>query len=156
MRTQRSADLVSGSLLALLGIAVLAASTQITGGMGMEDRLPPRTLPYLVGGAVLLGGLALAWEAWRYRGPEMAVGWPTRSGMLRNVVTMAALVAYVALLDVVGTLIATTLFVAGLIWYLRRGGLVSALVIGILSGLTLHFVFIRYLELSLPLGPLFE
>ncbi len=156
MRTQRSADLVSGSALALLGAVVLAASTQITGGMGMEDRLPPRTLPYLVGGAVLLGGLALAWEAWRYRGPEMSVNWPTRSGMLRNVVTMTALVAYVALLEVVGTFIATTLFVAGLIWFLRRGGLVSAIIIGILSGATLHFVFIRYLELSLPLGPLFE
>jgi len=155
MRTQRSVDLVSGVGLALLGLVVLAAATRITGGMGMEDRLPPRTLPYLVGGAVLLGGLGLFWEAWRYRGPVMPVGWPSRSGLLRNLVTMAALAAYVASLETLGTLLATTLFVTGLIWYLRRSGFLSALAIGLASGLTLHFLFIRYLELSLPLGVLF-
>jgi putative tricarboxylic transport membrane protein len=156
MRTQRSADLVSGSALALLGAVVLVAASQITGGMGMEDRLPPRTLPVLVGGAVLFGGLGLLWEAWRYKGPIMPVSWPSRSGMLRNIVTMVALAAYVGLLESLGTLLDTTLFVGGLIWYLRRSGPLSALAIGVVSGLTLHFLFIRYLELSLPLGALFE
>jgi len=156
MRTQRSVDLVSGSSLTVLGIVVLAAASQITGGMGMEDRLPPRTLPVLVGVAVLLGGLGLIWEAWRYRGPVMPVSWPSRSGMVRNIVTMLALVAYVGLLELLGTLLGTTLFIGGLIWYLRRGGLLSAILIGIACGLTLHYVFIRYLELALPLGALFE
>ncbi len=156
MRTLRSADMVSGGALVLLGAVVLAAATQITGGMGMEDRLPPRTLPYLVGGFVLLGGVGLLWQAWRYQGPAMTVGWPSASGMRRNIVTMLALAAYVGLLDPLGTLPATTLFVGGLIWYLRRGRPVSALVIGIACGLILHFVFIRYLELSLPVGPLFQ
>lgn len=154
MRTLRSADLVSGGALTLLGGAVLVGATQITGGM--EERLPPRTLPYIIGAAVLFGGLALMWEAWRYKGPVMPVSWPGWSGMLRNIVTMVALTAYVALLDVLGTLLATTLFVGGLVWYLRRSGPLSALFIGVASGLTLHFLFIRYLELSLPLGALFE
>jgi len=156
MRTQRSVDLVSGVGLTLLGLVVLAAATRITGGMGMEDRLPPRTLPNLVGAAVLLGGLGLVWQAWRYRGPVMPVSWPGRSGMLRNLVTMAALAAYVASLELLGTMVATILFVTGLIWYLRRSGFISALLIGIVCGLMLHFVFIRYLELSLPVGFLFE
>ncbi len=155
MKTQRSVDLVSGSVLTLMGLVVLAAATQITGGMGMEDRLPPRTLPYLVGGATFLGGLLLIWEAWQYRGPAMPVGWPSRSGMTRNIVTMAALVAYVALLDVLGTPLATTLFIFGLIWYLRRSGPFSALIIGVVCGLTIHFLFMQMLELSLPLGVLF-
>jgi tripartite tricarboxylate transporter TctB family protein len=154
MRTLRSADLVSGSVLTLLGGAVLVGASQITGGM--EERLPPRTLPYVIGTAVLLGGLGLIWEAWRYRGPEMPVGWPGRSGMLRNIVTLVALVAYVGLLDSLGTLLATILFVGGLVWYLRRSGPFSALLIGVACGLTLHYLFIRYLELSLPLGVLFE
>jgi hypothetical protein len=154
MRTLRSADLVSGGALTLLGFVVLAAASQITGGM--EDRLPPRTIPYVVGAAVLLGGLALMWEAWRYRGPAMPVSWPGWSGMLRNIVTMVALFAYVGLLEWLGTLLATTLFISGLIWYLRRSGPLSAFGIGLASGLTLHYLFIRYLELSLPLGVLFE
>jgi hypothetical protein len=156
MRTQRSVDLVSGSTLALLGAVVLVAASQITGGMGMEDRLPPRTLPVLVGGAVLFGGLGLMWEAWRYKGPVMPIGWPSWSGMSRNIVTMVALTAYVGLLEVLGALPATTLFIFGLIWYLRRGRPFSALLIGLACGLMLHFLFIRYLELSLPLGFLFE
>ncbi|HYL80122.1 MAG TPA: tripartite tricarboxylate transporter TctB family protein [Candidatus Acidoferrum sp.] len=156
MRTQRSVDLASGSVLVLLGAVVLVAAGQITGGMGMEDRLPPRTLPLLTGGGVLLGGLGLVYEAWRYRGPVMPVGWPSCSGMLRNIVTMVALAAYVGLLEVIGTLPATTLFIFGLIWYLRKGRPLSALFIGLACGLMLHFVFIRYLELSLPVGFLFE
>ncbi len=155
MKTQRSVDLVSGSALTLMGLVVLAAATQITGGMGMEDRLPPRTLPYLVGGATFVGGLLLFWEAWQYRGPAMPVSWPSRSGMIRNLVTMAALVAYVALLDVLGTPLATTLFVFGLIWYLRRSRPLSALIIGVVCGLTIHLLFMQFLELSLPLGILF-
>ncbi len=155
MKTQRSVDLVSGSMLTLMGLVVLAAATQITGGMGMEDRLPPRTLPYLVGGATFVGGLLLIWEARQYRGPAMPVNWPAWSGMIRNLVTMAALVAYVALLDVLGTPLATTLFVFGLIWYLRRSRPLSALIIGVVCGLTIHFLFMQFLELSLPLGILF-
>ncbi len=155
MKTQRATDLVSGSALTLLGLVILAAATQITGGMGMEDRLPPRTLPYLVGAAVLIGGLLLIWGAWQYRGPAMPMSWPSRSGMLRNLVTMGALIAYVALLDLLGTPLATTLFVFGLIWYLRRGRPLSALCIGIACGLIIHFLFMQFLELSLPLGVLF-
>jgi hypothetical protein len=155
VRTQRSADLVSGCGLAGLGFVVLGAATQIQGGLGMEDRLPPRTLPYLVGGAVLVGGLALAWQAWRYRGPASAIAWPAWRGMRRNLVTFLALALYVGLLEWLGTLLATTLFITGLIRYLRGSGAVSAILIGVASGCVLHFVFIRYLELALPLGVLF-
>ena len=155
MRTQRSVDLVSGSALALLGLVVLAASMQIKGGMGMEDRLPPRTLPYLTGFSVLVGGLAVAFQAYRYHGPVMEVSWPDRSGMWRNIITMVMLAAYVGLLEVLGTPLATVLFVFGLIWYLRGGQPVSSLLIGLACGVTIHFLFIQALELSLPLGILF-
>jgi hypothetical protein len=48
VKTQESADIASGCFLILLGIIVLVAASQIRGGM--EERLPPRTLPYMVGG----------------------------------------------------------------------------------------------------------
>jgi len=147
MRTQRSVDLVSGSALALLGLVVLAASMQIKGGMG--------TLPYLTGFSVLVGGLAVAFQAYRYHGPVMEVSWPDRSGMWRNIITMVMLAAYVGLLEVLGTPLATVLFVFGLIWYLRGGQPVSSLLIGLACGVTIHFLFIQALELSLPLGILF-
>ena len=154
MRTQRSADIVSGGALTLLGFVVLVAASQITGGM--EERLPPRTLPNIVGAALLVGGLALIWEAWRYRGPETPVGWPRWSGMLRNLVTLGALAAFVALLELLGTPLATALFVFGLVWYLRKRGGLSALLIGLICGAAIHLLFIQFLELSLPLGTLFR
>jgi hypothetical protein len=47
------------------------------------------------------------------------------------------------------------LYVAFSIWYLKRSAVLTALLTGILTGALSYFVFIRLLELSLPLGTLF-
>ena len=66
MKTQRTADIQSGIFLAVLGLVILGAATQITGGL--EERLPPRTLPYTMGFFVFFGGLLLAVKSWRFKG----------------------------------------------------------------------------------------
>jgi putative tricarboxylic transport membrane protein len=152
VRTQRSADLASGCFLALLGLVVIAAASQITGGM--EERLPPRTLPYTTGVAVLVTGAALAVRSWRSREPDAPIKWPDREGSIRVLVSLGALAVYVAVLNPLGMPIATVLFIAFLVWYLGRTGLVYAALVGLASGATVFFLFIRLLELSLPAGPL--
>jgi len=153
VKTQKSADIASGCFLILLGIIVLIAASQIRGGM--EERLPPRTLPYIVGGTILACGALLALKARRSTGTETPIKWPGRKEMIRIAVSLLAIVVFIAVMTPLGFPLSSGLYVAFSIWYLKRSGALTALVSGILTGAVSYFVFIRLLELSLPLGTLF-
>ncbi len=152
MRTQKSADVASGCFIAFLGIVVIFAATKITGGM--EERLPPRTLPYILGFTILLAGILLAIRAWRFKGENPAIKWPDRTGMVRVITLLFSLAVYIALIDPLGMPIATFLYVAFSVWYLwiGRRRIIYALITGVLSGAVVYYVFIQFLELSFPLG----
>jgi len=154
MRTQKSADVASGCFIAFLGIVVIFAATKITGGM--EERLPPRTLPYILGFTILVAGVLLAIRAWRYTGENPPIKWPDRTGMIRVLALLVSLAAYIALIDPLGMPIATVLYVGFSVWYLWLGRhrIIYALITGIVSGAVVYYVFIQFLELSFPLGPL--
>jgi putative tricarboxylic transport membrane protein len=144
--------MASGWFLALLGMVVIAAASQITGGM--EERLPPRTLPYAIGVSILVTGAALAVRSWRSHGPDAPIKWPDREGTIRVLVSLATLAIYVALLNPLGMPVATALFIGFLVWYLGRTGVVYAAALGLVSGVAVLLLFIKLLELSLPAGPL--
>ena len=153
MKTQRSADIASGCFLILLGIVVLIAASQIKGGM--EERLPPRTLPYTVGGTILACGALLALKARRPAGRDIPIKWPDREAMIRIAVSLLAIVVFIAVMTPLGFPLSSALYVAFSIWYLKRSGALTALISGILTGTLSYFVFIRLLGISLPLGTLF-
>jgi hypothetical protein len=154
MRTQKSADISSGFFIAFLGLVVLLAAIQITGGM--EERLPPRTLPYVLGFTILFAGIFLAIKSWRFQGENPVIKWPDRTGMFRVLVILASLAVYIALIDPLGMPISTAIYVAFSVWYLwiGRHAILYAIITGILSGATVFYLFIRFLELSFPIGPL--
>lgn len=152
MKTQRSADIASGLFLVFFGLVVLYAATKITGGM--EERLPPRTLPYFLGTTVLIAGALLSIKSWRYRGADPAIKWPDRKGSLRVLGTFVSLILYTALIDPLGMPLATALFIGFLVWYLRRGrrALIYGAVTGLVSGAVVFYLFMRLLELNFPAG----
>ena len=152
MKTQRSADIASGLFLVFFGLVVLYAATRITGGM--EERLPPRTLPYFLGTTVLLAGLLLAIKSWRYRGADLVIKWPDRKGFIRVLIAFVSLVIYTYLINPLGMPLATAMFVAFLVWYLwrRRHAVIYALLTGLVSGLVVFYLFMRFLELNFPAG----
>jgi uncharacterized membrane protein HdeD (DUF308 family) len=96
IKTQRSADIVSGLFCVVFGLVVLYAATKITGGM--EERLPPRTLPYFLGAAMVISGILLTIKSWRYRGPDPAIKWPDRAGTVRVLVNLVSLALYIFLI----------------------------------------------------------
>jgi putative tricarboxylic transport membrane protein len=150
VKTQRSADIAAGCVLAVLGLVTLYASTMIKGGM--EERLPPRTLPYTVGLLVLVCGIGLAVRSWRYRGEDPLIKWPDGEGRRTIVVTLLSLAIYIGLMDPLGLPLSTFLYVAFSIWYLKRTKWWQALVIGLISGAVSYYLFIYLLELSFPVG----
>ena len=154
MKTQRVADMVVGCGVALFGVFILGASMFITGGAA--HRLPPRTFPMVVGFLLLFCGIALAIKNWSLRGADLAIHWPDRQVIRTILVTLVSLGCYIALMNPLGLPIATFLYLAFSIWYLKQSKWLIAIAIGLITALISHYLFIRLLGLSFPAGFLFE
>jgi putative tricarboxylic transport membrane protein len=154
VKTQRVADIVVGCGVALFGVFTLCASMFITGGAA--HRLPPRTFPMVVGSLLLVCGIALAIKNWRLKGADLAIHWPDQEGIRTNLVTLVSLGFYIALMDPLGLPLATFVYLAFSIWYLKRSKWLMAIVIGLITAIISHYLFIRLLGLSFPTGSLFE
>jgi hypothetical protein len=150
MKSQRKGDIAAGCFIALLGAVVLVAASQIRGDV--EERLPPRTLPYVVGFMTLSGGVGLGVKSWRYRGQDPGIRWPDRGGALRIAANLLLLALFIALMAPLGMPVASGLYVASSIWFIDRKRIVTALVTGAVSGAVVYYLFLRLLELPFPLG----
>jgi uncharacterized membrane protein HdeD (DUF308 family) len=152
LRSQRRCDIAAGAFVALLGAVVIVAASQIRGDV--EERLPPRTLPYVVGFMTLAGGLGLVIKAFRFRGEDPEIEWPEKDGWVRIGVNLLLLALFTALMDPLGMPITTGLYVAGAIWYMDRKRILAALLTGAASAVIVYYLFIQLLGLTFPLGPL--
>jgi putative tricarboxylic transport membrane protein len=152
LRGLRKCDIVAGVFIALLGAVVIIAASQIRGDI--EERLPPRTLPYAVGFMTFAGGLGLAVKSYRFRGEDPEVQWPEKDGWVRIGVNLLLLALFTALMDPLGMPISTGLYIAGAILYLDRKRILAALLTGAGSAVVVYYLFIKLLGLSFPLGPL--
>lgn len=137
----------------VLGLLVLIAASQIRGGM--EERLPPRTLPYSVGATILIGGALLALKSWRPKGEDVPLEWPNRGAMTRIAVCLLAVVVFVIIMTPLGFPLSSGLYIAFSTWYLKRSAGWTALISGIVTGALSYYVFGKVLELSLPMGTIF-
>jgi putative tricarboxylic transport membrane protein len=150
MRTQRSADLTSGILMAGLGLITVLAARRIA-GIAWEN-LHPRTVPLVLGWTVLSCGAALSINALSFRGADFPLEWPERSGALRVLTTLASLVVYLLLIGPLGLSLATFFFVSFLVWFIGTYSVVRSVVIGAASATTTFIIFVRLLELPIPPG----
>jgi uncharacterized membrane protein HdeD (DUF308 family) len=151
LKKQTSADIVGGCFLAVLGLFTLFAASMIKGGM--EERLPPRTLPYVVGSIILISGIILAIKSFRFKGEDPTIQWPDRQGTMRILVTLISLIFYIGLVTPLGLPLSTFLYVSFSVWYLGTYRILYALLIGFVSGAISWLLFIYLLELSFPMGP---
>ena len=154
MKTQRVADIAVGWLIALLGCFVLFASTWIS--VAGVHRLSPRTFPYVVGLLLVACGIGLALKSWTLRGEGPAIAWPDGVGIRTITVTLVCVACYIALMNLLGLPLATFLYLTLSTWYLNRSRWVTALVIGLVTGVFSYVLFIRLLGLSFPAGFLLD
>ncbi|SMB99976.1 putative tricarboxylic transport membrane protein [Thermanaeromonas toyohensis ToBE] len=152
MRTQRIADIVGGLTLVALGAVALVASFSIHGVTG--EHLHPRTLPLLLSWVILGAGALLSILSWATRGGDKPIDWPDRGGFKRILVTLVSIIFYLALLEPLGFSLSSFLFITFLTWYLGRYRWFISLGLGILTAVTISLVFVRFLELTFPTGPL--
>lgn len=152
LKTKRSGNIAAGAVLAILGLVAALASTSI--GEGAGGQLHPRTFPMLLGVLLIIGGGGLAIPAARSKTAGKPIDWPDRRGWKMWLIALASLVLFVGVALVLGFLVCSFLFVAGFISYFGRYSLPVALAWAMGVTLFIYVVFIRLLELNLPMGPL--
>jgi putative tricarboxylic transport membrane protein len=155
VKTQRAADIVVGCVVALLGIFVLISSMVIS-EMGAAHRLSPRAFPFTVSFLLFFCGGGLALKSWTLREEGPLIPWPDREGVRTILVNLVSLALYIGVLNWLGVPLATFLYLAFTIWYLKKSKWLMAIVIGLITGVLSYYLFINLLGLSFPVGVLFE
>lgn len=144
---------IAGILAVLLGGAYLAATFRIP-VFAAADEIGPRAFPFLVGVVVIGCGLALIVEDIR-KGDGVPFSWgflADRVIWLRILATIAAGIIYGLVLEDLGYLIATVLFMLVVTSLINVGKHVQNVVISLVFSLVTFTTFALILKLSLPRG----
>jgi putative tricarboxylic transport membrane protein len=141
------------ALLIALGLAVAALvifwNAARLGGGASYARIGPTVFPYAIGSGLLALAVGTALKAWRGGLPEREpidvppVLWIV-GGLAAQMLTIA----------IVGFSIATGILFALTARGFGRGPLWFTVPVGIALSFAIYFVFTRFLQLSLPVGPL--
>jgi hypothetical protein len=144
----RSADRITAALLLALSVAFAAGALKYyqwwgPGGPG------PAFVPFWLG--LVMAGLALLMLVKSLRNPYPGDAWlPRGEGLRAMLVVLGVTVAFVVLLQVVGMILGTALFVAALVGFLcrHRWWVIAAVAIGA-AGFN-YLVFLRWLRVPFP------
>jgi putative tricarboxylic transport membrane protein len=147
---------IAGLALFALGVAALAATTQIHSARDGWSVSGPRFVPLVASLAII--GLAIAFlvrtlwrpdlELARFAASESArTHWPTPAAII------ASLLGYVALLTPAGYALATAVFVTVTARVLGSRRLARDAVVGVVLGAVTSYAFTRWLGVRLPVGP---
>lgn len=150
LKTLRGGDTASGIFLILVGAITLAASMTIAEGAG--GRLHPRTLPVTVGALLIIGGAWLIFYARMPQYRDKVVDWPDRAGWRRWGVALVMMLLYAALMQPLGFILTTFIFVVAFIWYFGNFKPWVALVWGFGTVAFIYLLFIRLLQMEFPAG----
>lgn len=161
-------DLVPGIVLAFFSIIYLVMATQIETFSGSgATAMNARTIPYFWGGCLLLLSLILVVRGLKARKKELAEnGGKAVKGegnFLKDnreiILTFILLAIYIALLEPVGFLIMTAVYLIGQILILtpkdKRTGkrsIIITVVVSVAAAFIIDYVFVCLLKVMLPLG----
>ncbi len=113
----------------------------------------PAFLPTWVAGAGVLISFAILAQAFRKNGgakPE----WPDKAGGLRVLFTTLGLVLCVPLAPHLGLVATTTVFMVGMLLGVLQRKLLPSLVTAVVTGGLIYTIFVWWLKVALPIGPL--
>jgi putative tricarboxylic transport membrane protein len=145
---------VFGAAIVLIGQFTLREDIQ-------GDLLGPKAFPWMLGSSLFVGGLYVALRAWRLpaaqveaalesEGDEDEPGVP--SSLVRAAAVMGLALLYTVVLDSIGYLIATPLFVAAGLYALAMRSKVGIIAVSLLLTAFCYYVFAEVLSVPLPSG----
>ena len=146
-------DTVTGVVAVVLGSAYLMATANIP-IMDAGDQVGPRAFPYLVAVVVLFCGVWLLVKEFLNKSRQpLSWGFVSERGVwLRILLTMTAGITYGLVLDWLGYIIATFLFMIFVCELINVGRHAQNLLIAAAFPVITFFAFAVFLKLSLPRG----
>ncbi|ATN35958.1 hypothetical protein ACO34A_19315 [Rhizobium sp. ACO-34A] len=127
--------------------------------LGFGDPLGPRLLPGLLAGAMVLIGIALVIEGLKQR--DLRTGIARLADYFRDrdfrvtVIVVAWTALYFAVFTTVGYLVATAVFLLGLILAFHRGSRIAGATVSVAFAVGSYFLFAGLFGVPLPSGILF-
>lgn len=143
----RNADRITGILLLAFAVAFSAAALKHYAWWG-EGGPGSAFMPFWLG--LVMAALALALLV---RRSSTEGGWmPSREGAKRVIVVLGITVAFVALMQVIGMIAGTALFLAVLVRYLERHPWWLTIAVAVGAAAVNWLVFVHWLRVPLPMG----
>jgi ABC-type sugar transport system permease subunit len=154
----RGGDLAFAIIVAMYGLGLIGLTSMQEAGMAF-DSLGPRGLPYATGAVLLLiGGLLVFHRVRHWSEPVTEEGAPDEIGYPASFWRAAAVAGvtfgYVALLPILGFLLATPLYLVVGLKVLDRGGWKTLVLVPLLFTVVMYAIFSQALTIPLPVGPL--
>jgi hypothetical protein len=144
------AELAASGAVLTIGIVFLGAALRFP---FLGEGIPgPGFLPVLISFGIIASGLTLLAGALRGTKTLVTPSWPSLAGWRHVGLLLVAMAAAFLLLDELGFLIATTLFMAAMIYALGERSWRMLLIVPPLSALALYLVFAVWLRVPLPKG----
>jgi putative tricarboxylic transport membrane protein len=150
--TERTADTVSGLFLIALALVIGAAAQWLPTTIAKEFA-GPSFMPTLVSVALGICGAGIVFKARSIPQTQRMPGWSEtdRAGAIRIAVVAGAVAAYNLLLEPLGYLIVTFVFLVFLLRYLKVSWF-SNLIISLVATTSTYALFVIWLKVVLPMG----
>lgn len=144
-------EAVAGAVVLAIGITFLVAASRFS--FLLQGIPGPGFLPLLISLGIVASGLALIVSAFRHdRQQANPIPWPPLSGWLRVGGMLAAMVVSFLLLETLGFVLVTILFMAALVYGLGERSWPILTTVPVLSAVGLYMVFAVWLRVPLPKG----
>src|SRR5262245_33361459 len=138
----------------ILAVVYLYATTLIP-SLEIGDPLGPKAFPRLLGVALLLAAVMLGIEIWgskKARVPETPASKLFDPVIIRILLCVVVWTAgYYAIFDALGFIVATTIYLLGLMAWFNRGKWVTNILTAALFSAGIYVLFVK-LDVSLPKG----
>jgi putative tricarboxylic transport membrane protein len=146
----RGADRTAGAVLLALALAFGAGALQQYAYWGPNGP-GPAFLPFWLG--VVMAVLATLLLAGALRSRDAGADWlPGSEGLRRLAIVVGVTIVFVALLNVLGMVLGTVLFLIVLMRFLDRCAWPLTLAVALATAAFIYLVFARWLRVPLPVG----
>lgn len=151
----RRFDFIASIIFALIGVFFVTASTQLTTNV-IGGSVTPATFPKLFGSLLVGLSVLLLFETFKKKHIEsQEADGEEHTYYRRFFIILAAMAAYILLIEPLGFVISTFLFLVLAFQTMERGQLLKSILIAAGICLVIHFVFIELLEASVKSWPSF-
>ncbi|MBQ7488361.1 MAG: tripartite tricarboxylate transporter TctB family protein [Clostridia bacterium] len=151
-------DQITGAVLVVLGIVVIGLISQFSKPITAEYP-GPRLMPGIAALGLVICGLGTFVNGCRQKEADAII--LTKEGMIRVIITFAALWVYILGLQYLGFLIVTPVLVYGLTTYFAKASnaetkLWVRIVFALAVTFVIWFMYVQLFGMELPVGSLFE